>query len=340
MKNSIAIGLLCLLIGIAIGWVAKPGPEAPEVASLDPGSNAPQKITRSTTAPTPDSPGQKSERPQITSRTVVIGGDGDMSEEDRNRIEKYQDQREKMMIERQRKKFDRQITDLVAKLGLDANQEAAVRKLYDERLEGMDGLMGMESMGDPKKMKEISELLRGEGLDEELASLLSEDQLEAYQQMKAEERGRKMDAKALKDLSKLTGVLALNPDQKDAVYEVLYEQAAERIDNPSDASVIMGLSMEGMGFEFDVDDSGIGAAFDMQMSAGDGEEIDQEAMMKNFQERATQRIDDKVNLLSDILDEDQTTRYREHLESRNQGLFGGVMMQTNEITVEAPTPEP
>ena len=58
--------------------------------------------------------------------------------------------------------------------------------------------------------------------------------------------------------------------------------------------------------------------------------------MKQFRERAAKRIDEKVDLFGDILTEDQSAQYREHLESKQSAFFSSGMF--DDSTIE-PSPD-
>jgi hypothetical protein len=64
-----------------------------------------------------------------------------------------------------------------------------------------------------------------------------------------------------------------------------------------------------------------------QAQAGeDGQNLDPADLLAKSRERAAQRIEEKVALLSGILNEEQTARYREQLTTKSEGLLNGALL--------------
>ena len=80
-------------------------------------------------------------------------------------------------------------------------------------------------------------------------------------------------------------------------------------------------------------EEGTREAIQVQMESADGgeEPTDPNAWMKAVKESQQQRIDDKVERLAPVLDEQQLSQYRSHLEAKSTGLFGGMMMDVQEV---------
>ena len=56
---------------------------------------------------------------------------------------------------------------------------------------------------------------------------------------------------------------------------------------------------------------------------------------KIMQERNQRRIDQQVERLSPALNEEQTSQYREHLESKSEGFLGGAIIGGSEGDIES-----
>jgi hypothetical protein len=95
------------------------------------------------------------------------------------------------------------------------------------------------------------------------------------------------------------------------------------------------MSTEGMGIEIDTDSLGISEAMQIQMeTAEEGQPQNPNAWMKAVRDSQQQRIDERVERLSPVLDEQQLGQYRSHLEAKSTGLFGGMLMDVEEGEVE------
>ena len=340
MKNAVVVGIICLVIGIAVGWVAKPGvggdgdpakvadakPERRSVEDQDGGKLA----TKSGRAMEGGSDDEKADGPRsiVISNGEVIDQDGEGMEE----VREMQDRWQKAMVDRQRKKFDARISKLVADLGLDGAQEEKLKKFFDDKIGEITEKMKSGDQDDFSGMKELAGLLRGEGLDDQFERILSAEQQEEYAAMKEKERMTKLDSKALKDMAKVNEVVSLRPEQKEAVYDLLYEDAEKSIDENKDATGFMSVFTEGMGIEIDTDVMGITEAIQVQMESAEegGEAPDPNDWMKVVRESQKKRIDDQVERLAPVLDEQQLSQYRSHLETKSSGFLGGMMMGVEE----------
>jgi len=341
MRNAIVVGIICLVLGFAAGWVAKPGnagdgapggemaaakPERQRAGDAD--SDSGKLATKTDRARESSDDGEKA-----AARTIVIenGKMVDQDDETIAQVEDMENRMQKAMVDRQRKKFDARIAKLVADLGLDATQEKQLREFYESKLDEIGGKM--KDGDDPgfAGMKELAGMMRGEGLDAHLERILTAEQQQEYEAMKEKERVTKLDSKALKNMARVNEVVSLQPDQKEAVYDLLYEDAEKDLNSNNDTSAFMSVFTEGMGIEIDPDALGISGAIEMQMEAADGREVqDPQAMMKAMRESQQNRIDEKVERLSPVLDEQQLDQYRSHLEAKSSGFFGGMMMGVEE----------
>lgn len=323
MKNTVLIGVLCLIIGAAAGWFAKPNTTpaeavvgaSPEPASSSSGAGVvmPSSGIRSESPSKAGARPAKADPPESASqshRVVIDGADA----------KAMQDRWHKQMIEQTKHKAERKVAELARKLGLDANQTAKLQAYFDDKLAALAG--GGED--DFRGMRELGKLLKQDSVDAALADILSDEQALAYEEMKTNEHNRKVESRALKDLAKINTVLDLSQDQKDAVYDILYEDAGKKVDANRDTGAFMALSMNGEGIDIDLEDLGLtGVDGTLEIpNPEDGGKVD---WKKAMQERNQRRIDQQVERVAPALTEEQTTQYREHLESKSGGLLGGVI---------------
>jgi hypothetical protein len=132
----------------------------------------------------------------------------------------------------------------------------------------------------------------------------------------------------MQDLARIQQALDLNDDQRDAVYNVLVEDAEKSIAAKSDASVVMDGMMKSMGFEMDMGEIDMGSL--MQMDFEQDGDVDQASVIAKMKEDRVRKIDAKVERMAPVLNEAQLDQYRNHLESKGgmfnmmiQGMGGG-----------------
>ena len=320
MKFSVILSIVCIGIGIAIGWISKPDPatadsETPEVAP-------PKTSTRSET-PAAKPPVEKSDRnPTPPARVVGRTNPEEMTDERRATMAKYQNRFGDMMKKRRMSKLDARISKLVAQLNLTPEQEAALREDAEKNLEGIDSMMSGDF--DPSK---LGSLTGDSSLDDALAEILTDEQKEENEALKERELSNKVEAKALKNLANLSS-LDMTQEQKDAAYDILYKQAEESTSNASPASGILSMVSEGLGIELDAGDLGIDAAELPDGSDPDASEDgarDPQKMMARMRENQQKQIDTKVEAMQPILNETQLDQYRKSLEIKRGGILGGIL---------------
>ncbi|MGJ8697852.1 MAG: hypothetical protein ACSHYF_16155 [Verrucomicrobiaceae bacterium] len=336
MKNTALAALGGIALGFAAGWFGKPTStaQAPEESKVvvNTGDN-PSSVTQR-----PDSADSRPSKTAIRDEAHHTADDS-MDPEIAEQVDAHQDQFSKMLKKRQRDKFDARIAKLVKELSLTPAQADQLKALWNDDLD-FESLMGTGGDDAVKAAEDLAALMNGTALDEPLAAMLSPEQKEAYDALKQREHDNRVESRALKSLSKLS-FLDLRDDQKDAVMEILYEQAETAEKKPSSASAMMSLIGDGFGVEMDFDDLGLGDIMAQQME-GNEPEGDPAAIMKAAMDK---RIDEKVTALTPVLDQDQLAQYRQHLESKNAGMFGGMLFNSATIeaspeTLEAPVERP
>ena len=190
----------------------------------------------------------------------------DLDEETKQQIEQAQTRQQKMVRNQLKKKFDMRIEAMVAELGLDTDQEKALRAYFDKQLDLLSSSNPMEMAGDPESMKTMAAAMRSDGLAEAMDEHLSKEQKEALDAMQQRKKKNKIEGLAMKDLSKIQQALDLNDEQRDEVYNILIEDAESKLENESDASVVMNGMMKSMGLEMDMGDMDMGALMQLDPS--------------------------------------------------------------------------
>jgi hypothetical protein len=333
MKNTVLVAIVGIALGFAVAWFVKP--DSPGTAT-SPEASPPSRVH----APEPSTAPKE---PRVTTRSTNVKKRDSIEEGNSPRvttrvIDGNNSSFEKMMKKRQEKKFDARIARLVKELNLTPEQEKELLAQWSKKTEGLAEMMrsgkGMENPGD------IAKLMSGSGIEETLEPLLSDEQKAELTALQEREFDNRVESRALKSLAKLS-FLDLKSDQKDAVMDILYDQAEEREKSGSAGGAMMSVMTEGLGIELDIDSLGIGGIIEEQIEGGN-ENTDQNDIMKRMKESSQKRIDEKVKALEPVLDEDQLTRYRESLESKNGGMLGGILggFQTEQqLDIEIPTTE-
>lgn len=316
------IPLACLAGGIAIGWFARPlaspaQPATTPVAATTPSAPA---VDSATAAPADTTSAHASGRP------IKTEADADKEKADakmKESMKKQQELMSKRLTDFQRKKFEDRLTKLAAELNLSPEQQEKIRASMEERFSKMGGLFDFNS-GTPEersqRMLDFSAMMKTDGLDEATAGLLSDTQKEQYAGFKGKERQNRIESRTLKDLGNVTNVIELSPEQRDAVYQVLSDQSAEREQRPSNTAM-MNAFTESMGVQFD-DELGVQDLMqeqaDSQMA---GIKTSQADARKTMRETLQQRVEAKAEALRPHLTDAQFQQYRSHLRTKAYGMM-------------------
>ncbi|MCP5538221.1 MAG: hypothetical protein H7A51_18560 [Akkermansiaceae bacterium] len=331
MKNSLILALVCIALGFAAGWLAKPealAPEETETASRPASRSAspfiPQGLSET------DTP-KAARRSGVTVKTVKAGEE--MDPEMKKRIEDSQRKQNELARKRIADKNDMLIAAMVKELGLNAEQEQALRAFYAAQMEKIEFGDGMAALADPQKMKEMAAALRGDGLNDAMKNLLSAEQMDGLEAMQERQKNNVVEARAMKDLAKLQQALDLSEDQKQKVYNVLMEDAEKSLATQSDADYVTRSMMSGMGIEMDFGDMDMGSVMNLHVE-GENAPADRAAIIQRLKETRRKQIDEKVDRLAPILNETQQQQYRKSLESQG-GMFNMMIQGMDGVEVEA-----
>lgn len=209
------------------------------------------------------------------------------------------------MQEQQAKRNEGRIAKLVEKLGLDASQEVKLRDFFKQQSEAT-----AIKVGEDGKSVQMTQRNNGASLDDFLEDLLSDTQEQDYEKMKQAEGEQRIEARTLREMASLTQAVELRPEQRDAVYAILQEQARHEESAPGPKMFNAGMITPPMEL------AGAGSPVDTVMSirtAGpEGSAPDENAIEQARQQRQAQ-IDEKVNRMSGVLDEKQLEQYRASL---------------------------
>jgi len=324
MKNTLIIAVAGIALGFAAGWLAKPSAEQTDSSVAD----SQRSSSRATTAAS-TSPKEKAKSSRRNGVTVVSGDSTDeLDPETQKYISEGQKAQTDMIKKRFSDQFDMKIAAMVKELGLNAEQEKALREFYAEQLKKID-MADMASFAtEPDKIKEMAAALRGDGLNDFMKSHLSEDQIEGLAAYQERKKKNKIESAALKDLAKLQTNLDLSQEQKDDVYGILMEDAEKRMTDQSDADFVTRSMMSSYGMEMDLGDMDMGNMMALANPEAGGK-VDQAAMIQKMKEDRQNRINAKVERLAPVLNETQQAQYRKSLESQG-GMFN-MMLQGVEV---------
>jgi len=310
-------------LGFAIGWVAKPVPAASQ-AAVEKTRQAPERkeTTIAKAEAEPAASGKRANREPAKEKTDSA------KDKQMEQGRKMQAEMTKQMMERQRTKMLQHIDKLAETLGL---TDAQKKPLVDW-LEANLGKMEKMDFSNPDSMKDMMEVMKTltpKALQDQLAPSLTEEQKVALADFTEREHRTKVDAAALKSLSKLQGVVEFSEGQRDQVYEILAAGADTSLRARDEKPDPTSFFMEGMGMDMDPYDLGLQSAMTDMMGDDPAEFAkngDQKEMAKRLREVFDKKIDAKVEALRPALNEKQLEQYRTELKTKGLGFYGTMLM--------------
>lgn len=213
------------------------------------------------------------------------------------------------------------LKNLTADLKLSAEEAEEVEKVFARREAELAGLLARmhsgEAADDMEHFRKICTLLRNKGLRKDLVGVLSPQKLATFDENEANRERETIEARAYRDMADINAVVLLTDSQKQQVLAALMKNAPAKVEQEGDARAFMTLNYGQM--LTDVDSSSIRGLANM-VSAGlnyemPDVEIDSRQYQQWTQANKTERIENEISVLRDILDQKQLTRYREHLEA-------------------------
>ena len=222
------------------------------------------------------------------------------------------------------------LKDLSAELGLSDPQVAGLKKVLDTRLKNFRASLDHEAAaGAPPELREkemitkAGSLIRGAGLRDELAGILSEKQFATFDEREKKALLSQVESLSYLELSKLTPVLKLTEDQKDKVFELLQTSSAENLKQSSDARAFMALMQNKTTTQVDFTSMADADFFYEIMDGPNALPPDSPEFKKRMIEFVTTQTSKQVELLAPVLDPRQKKRYHDHLLSKSMlPMFG------------------
>ncbi len=222
------------------------------------------------------------------------------------------------------------LKDLTAELGLNDAQVAGLKKILDTRLKDFRASLDREAVpGAPPEQREkemitkAGSLIRGAGLRDELAGILSEKQLATFDERENKALQSQAESLSYRELSTLAPVLKLSEDQKDKVFELLQTSSAENLNQSGDARAFMALMQNKATTQLDFTSMADADFFQEVMDGPNALPPDSPEFKKRIIEFVTTQTNKQVELLAPVLDPRQKQRYHDHLISKSMlPMFG------------------
>ncbi len=234
-------------------------------------------------------------------------------------------------------KHDQLLKDLTADLALDDAQVAGVKQALNARLKDFRASLDHEAapgaspeQREKEMITKAGGLIRGAGLREDLAVVLSEDQLTAFDGREEKIRQSQVESLAYGELAKIAPILNLKEDQKNRVFERLQTSSSEKLKEDGDARAFMALMQNQAPGKMELADLAEAEFFHEVMDGPNALTPDSPEFKKRIMEFVSGRIHKQVEMLAPILDPRQKKRYHDHLISRSMLPMLGI---------ELPAPE-
>lgn len=210
---------------------------------------------------------------------------------------------------------------LVTDLGIDAETSGEVEKVFAKRERELASLLAAMTSGeagdDREIFSKICALIRNKGLREDLAGVLSKEQLAAFDAREAKRGRETVEARAYRDMADINAVVQLTDSQKQEVLGALMQQAPRKLEQEADARAFMSLTFGPLAAEMESSAfRGLTNMVAETMKEGSADiDIYGVEYRKLVEEQKAERIGNELSSLRHILNETQLTRYREHLEA-------------------------
>ena len=221
-------------------------------------------------------------------------------------------------------KHEQWLKDLTAELGLGDAQVAGVKEVLDTRLKDFRASLDPEAepgvspeQREREMITKAGGLILGTGLRDDLAGVLSEEQLAAFDEREEKIWQSQVESLAYRELANIAPVLSLKEEQKDRVFELLQASSAEKLKADGDARAFMALMQNQASGKMDLADV---AEADFLSPALDGPNPlspESPEFKKQILEVVGGQIRKQVELLAPVLDPGQEQRYHDHLVSKS-----------------------
>jgi RNA polymerase sigma factor (sigma-70 family) len=228
------------------------------------------------------------------------------------------------MVRRLSVKHEQLLKDLTADLGLNETEAAGVKKVLDARLMAFRASLDQQvapgvspEQREKQMITKAGGLIRGAGLREELAGVLSEKQLTAFDGREDKILQSQVESLAYRELAKIGPVLKLKEEQKNRAFELLQTSSAEKLKKDGDARAFMALMQNQAPAKLEMTDY---AEAEFLSSALDGPNPmspESPEFKKKILQVVGGQIRKQVRLLAPVLDQRQKNRYRDYLVSKS-----------------------
>lgn len=297
------------------GWyvVQQSGKEItdhPEPKSPDNESNHRQ-------APSPEIP-KAQESPHVSTGAIVEPA---ASESDELKLAPHL----QTILDRLAQSLEKREQALANELVLSEAQKVQLRKFHKKAEGVLAGWLtdGSDFMNTEAGVSQIAALARGKNLRSALEKFASEEQLTKYDTYMNAKWKNQVEAQAYKELAKITPVLDLTEDQKDKVFAAIQEPVSERLKNEADFRAAMELYSGPTAAQMEITDL---ALMRLMVSAQETGDFGSPEFMAQLEETESQRIEQEVSRLEEILSAEQSDQFREHLNST--GLIEKIKTRT------------
>ena len=209
---------------------------------------------------------------------------------------------------------------LASEFHLNPEQLEKVKAIFARRRQEharlLSGMTSGETPDNTETLRKITALIRNKGLRADLEGVLSTEQLQAFDARAAKRERETIEARAYRDMAEISEVVQLEDSQKQAVLGVLVEQAPSKVEAEADSRAFMSLMYGGLAA--DMDSSIVATLADMvnvDPSQAQDLEYGSQEHQQRMEKQKAERIENELSALKKVLNEDQFTRYREHLEA-------------------------
>jgi RNA polymerase sigma factor (sigma-70 family) len=216
------------------------------------------------------------------------------------------------------------LKELTTDFGLDDAQVAGLKQVLDGRLKAFRSSLDPEAApvvsAEQREREMITKaggLIRGTGLREDLAGVLSEEQLTAFDEREEKIRQGQVESLAYRELAKIAPVLNLKEEQKDRVFERLQTSSSEKLKADGDARAFMALMQNQVPGKMDLTDVAEANFLQEVMDGPDPLPPESPEFKKRILEVVGRQIRKQVELLGPVLDQSQRQRYHDHLVSKS-----------------------
>jgi hypothetical protein len=222
-------------------------------------------------------------------------------------------------------KHQQLLKDLTDELGLSDAQAAELKTVLDARVKAFRASLDQNAGPDAEMVMitKAGSLIRGAGLRDELAGILSEKQLAGFDEREKKIWQSQVESHAYRELSKLTPVLKLTEEQKDRVFEKLQTSSEQKLSQDGDVRAFMALTKNKTPNQMDLTDVAEANVFHELMDGPNALPPGSPEFKKKITEVVGGQINKQVALLAPVLDQAQKQRYHDFLVRKSPlPMFG------------------